>query len=98
MDASFGTERTPPKRERSNARARDWSRPRIVMMLWERGLSLRSLSRSRGLAPKTLSVALHRPWPRGESIIAEALGVAPEVIWPTRFALRAQRKSKKASA
>jgi len=68
------------------------------MMLWERGFTLRSLSRSSGLASKTLGTALHRPWSRGESIIAGALGVAPEVIWPTRYALRARKKKAKASA
>jgi Ner family transcriptional regulator len=64
------------------------------MMLWEKGLSLRSLSRASGLASKTLSAAMYRPWPRGEAIIADALGVAPEVIWPTRYALRAERKKR----
>jgi len=70
----------------------DWSRPKIVMALWERGFSLRSLSRANDLAPKTLNAALDRPWPRGERIIAEALGVAPEEIWPSRFEQRAARK------
>ncbi|EEJ2444476.1 helix-turn-helix domain-containing protein [Salmonella enterica subsp. enterica serovar 13,23:y:e,n,z15] len=25
------------------------------------------------------------PWPKGERLIAEALGVAPEKIWPSRY-------------
>jgi Ner family transcriptional regulator len=70
----------------------DWSRPKIIMMLWERGITVRSLSRDSGLASKTLDAALHRPWPRGESIIAKALGVRAEDIWPSRYAARAKRK------
>ncbi|WP_162265502.1 helix-turn-helix domain-containing protein, partial [Salmonella enterica] len=29
--------------------------------------------------------ALNRRWPKGERLIAEALGVAPEKIWPSRY-------------
>ncbi|CCK09528.1 Ner-like regulatory protein [Cronobacter sakazakii 696] len=28
---------------------------------------------------------LTRPWPRGEKIIAEALGTEPWIIWPSRY-------------
>ncbi|HDT6506775.1 TPA: helix-turn-helix domain-containing protein [Klebsiella aerogenes] len=33
----------------------------------------------------TLTNALNRRWPKGERLIAEALGVAPEKIWPSRY-------------
>jgi Ner family transcriptional regulator len=26
-----------------------------------------------------------RPWPKGEAIIANAIGVKKEVIWPSRY-------------
>ncbi|EAX0920990.1 transcriptional regulator, partial [Salmonella enterica] len=32
-----------------------------------------------------LTNALNRHWPKGERLIAEALGVAPEQIWPSRY-------------
>ncbi|ECG1336568.1 hypothetical protein DS259_21380 [Salmonella enterica subsp. indica] len=33
----------------------------------------------------TLANALIRHWPKGERLIAEALGIAPEHIWPSRY-------------
>ena len=33
----------------------------------------------------TLANALSRPWPKGEMIIAKALGTDPWVIWPSRY-------------
>lgn len=32
-----------------------------------------------------MSMAIWRPWPKAERIIAEALGVPPEQIWPSRY-------------
>ena len=32
-----------------------------------------------------LANALTRPWPKGELIIANALGTDPWVIWPSRY-------------
>ncbi|MBE8892976.1 helix-turn-helix domain-containing protein [Klebsiella grimontii] len=49
---------------------------------WE--TSLAALSRNAGLASSTLTNALSR-WPKGERLIAEALGIAPEQSWPSRF-------------
>lgn len=37
-------------------------------------------------APTTLTNALARPWPKGERIIAQAIGVSPAEIWPSRYA------------
>ncbi|MBW1252694.1 helix-turn-helix domain-containing protein [Pantoea allii] len=44
-----------------------------------------ALSRKAGLALSTLANALTRPWPKGESLIAAALGVKPEKIWRSRY-------------
>ncbi|MCI4237355.1 transcriptional regulator [Dickeya dianthicola] len=38
-----------------------------------------------GLSASTLANALVRPWPRGEWLIAEALGIPPAEIWPSRY-------------
>ncbi|MDI5811375.1 helix-turn-helix domain-containing protein, partial [Salmonella enterica subsp. enterica serovar Anatum] len=43
------------------------------------------VSRNAGLASSTLTNALNRRWPKGEKLIAEALGIAPEQIWPSRL-------------
>ncbi|MDL2149023.1 helix-turn-helix domain-containing protein, partial [Escherichia coli] len=32
-----------------------------------------------------LANALSRPWPKGEMIIAKALGTDPWIIWPSRY-------------
>ncbi len=64
----------------------DWHKADIGAALKKRGLSLASLSRENGLASGTLHNAIVRHWPKGEKIIAEAIGVAPEDIWPTRYA------------
>lgn len=70
---------------------KDWSRKRIVYELHERNLTLNSLSLRAGLAASTLKNALRIPYPKGERIIAEAIGVAPEVIWGSRYAEREKR-------
>ncbi|EFC51673.1 Mu-like prophage FluMu DNA-binding protein Ner family protein [Neisseria subflava NJ9703] len=37
------------------------------------------------MSPNTLKGALQFPYLKGEKIIADAIGVPPEVIWPTRY-------------
>lgn len=64
----------------------DWHRADIVAALRKADWSLRRLSMHHGYAsPSTLTNALARPWPKGERIIADAIGVAPELIWPSRY-------------
>jgi Ner family transcriptional regulator len=63
----------------------DWSRAYITAALWERGTSFRRLSRMHNYAPTALNQALNRPWPRAEAIIAGAIGLTPQQIWPSRY-------------
>ncbi|MBV8874412.1 MAG: helix-turn-helix domain-containing protein [Metakosakonia sp.] len=49
------------------------------------GTSLLALSRQAGLASSLLANALTRRRPKGERLIAEALGIAPEQIWPSCY-------------
>ncbi|EDN4181009.1 helix-turn-helix domain-containing protein [Enterobacter hormaechei] len=63
----------------------DWHSADIIAGLRKRGTSLAAVSRQAGLASSTLANALIRHWPKGERLIAEALGVAPEQIWPSRY-------------
>lgn len=51
------------------------------------GWSLRALSAHHGLSATTLRKALAKPWPKGEKRIADALGVKPWDIWPSRYAV-----------
>lgn len=63
----------------------DWHSADIIAALKKRGTSLSALSRQAGLASSTLANTLIRHWPKGEKLIAEKLGVAPEQIWPSRY-------------
>ncbi len=63
----------------------DWHSADIIAALKKRGTSLSAVSRNSGLASSTLANALIRHWPKGERLIAEALGTAPEQIWPSRY-------------
>ncbi|EDP9826110.1 transcriptional regulator [Salmonella enterica subsp. enterica] len=63
----------------------DWHPADIIAALRKRGTSLAALSREAGLASATLANALHRHWLKGEKMIADALEVTPEQIWPSRY-------------
>jgi Ner family transcriptional regulator len=63
----------------------DWHPADIIAGLHKKGTSLAALSRSAGLSSSTLANALTRPWPKGEYLIAEALGLHPSVLWPSRY-------------
>ena len=71
----------------------DWHPADIVAALRKAGWSLRRLSAHHGYMPGQLSAAINRPWPKGERLIAAAIGVAPETIWPSRWAVRAEREA-----
>ncbi|MFE8153324.1 helix-turn-helix transcriptional regulator [Brenneria goodwinii] len=63
----------------------DWHPADIIAALKKRGTSMAVVSRNAGLASSTLANALTKHWPKGERLIAEALGVEPEQIWPSRY-------------
>ncbi|WP_317179956.1 helix-turn-helix domain-containing protein [Lelliottia amnigena] len=63
----------------------DWHKADVIAALRKKGTSLAALSREVGLGSSTLANALERPWPKGELIIAEAIGVGAEIIWPSRY-------------
>jgi Ner family transcriptional regulator len=65
--------------------------PDIVALLWKRGLSIGRLSVQHGYARTTLATALRRPYLEAEKIIAAALGLSPQDIWPERFRARHAR-------
>ena len=63
----------------------DWHQADIIAALRKKGTTLAAVSRAAGLGSSTLSNALARPWPKGEIIIAQALGIHPSIIWPSRY-------------
>ncbi|WP_049294599.1 helix-turn-helix domain-containing protein [Franconibacter helveticus] len=64
---------------------KDWHKADIIAALRKKETSLAALSRSAGLSSSTLANTLIRPWPKGEYLIAEAIGVHPSTIWPSRY-------------
>ena len=64
---------------------KDWHRQEILAAIRKRKGSLSALSRDNGLSSGTLANALTRPWPKGELLIAGALGIEPSEIWPSRY-------------
>jgi len=63
----------------------DWHNADIKAALEKAGWSLRQLSLKHGYAAGSLRVTLTNHWLRGEKIIADAIGVSPFDIWPSRF-------------
>ncbi len=73
----------------------DWHRADIIAALHKAGWSLRQLALSHGYSSgTTLKNALDRPWPKGERIIANAIGVPVEEIWAGRHEDRCHRKGR----
>lgn len=62
--------------------AADWHSAYIVYRLRVNGLSLRKLGKLSGVS---VIPATKHSMPKAEQIIAEALGVPPQTIWPSRF-------------
>ncbi|GBU14288.1 transcriptional regulator [Enterobacterales bacterium] len=63
----------------------NWHTADIIAALHKKGTTLAALSRESGLSSSTLANALSRPWPKGELLIAQALGTKPSDIWPLRY-------------
>lgn len=72
--------------KQKKAASKDWHPADIVAAVRKAGWSLRKLSTHHKYhCPTTLGTALKRPWPKGQKIIADAIGIAPEKIWPSRY-------------
>lgn len=73
--------RTPKKPPKG-----DWHPADIKAALEKAGWSLRRLSLYHGYSNgSTLRKALSFPWSKGEKLIADALGLHPNKIWPSRY-------------
>lgn len=65
--------------------AGDWPSHYIVYRLRERGLSLRRVAVRKGYSPGSPAKTTKTPWPKMERVIADAIGVTPQEIWPSRY-------------
>lgn len=74
------------KRDAKKTAVKDWHPADIVAALRKAGWSFRRLSIHHGYAvPETLAKVQSRKWPKGERLVAEAIGVHPADIWPSRY-------------
>ena len=63
----------------------DWHPADIKAALDKAGWSLSQLSIYHGVSRNCMGVALRRPFPKAERIIAEVIGDRPQDIWPSRY-------------
>lgn len=71
----------------------DWHPADIVAALKKKGYTLSKLAFEHNLKDSSgLSVAMVRSFPKGEQRIAAALGIDPQLIWPTRYNADGSRK------
>lgn len=74
-----------PNRPKKTGR-KDWSSSYIEHRLKDAGWNYAKLARHHDYASRsTFRNAVMRPWPKGERLLAEAIGVPPELIWPSRY-------------
>lgn len=68
----------------------DWNKEDIKAAVWKLGTSMKGLALANGYrSVDAVNQALFRPYPKAERIIAKAIGVKPEVIWPSRYKFNA---------
>jgi Ner family transcriptional regulator len=63
----------------------DWHPADVKAALEKAGWSVTRLAKSHGLTHGVVSRALRYPYRRGEMIVADALGLDPREIWPSRY-------------
>jgi Ner family transcriptional regulator len=63
----------------------DWHPADILAALKKRGHTLAGLSVANGYHPTAAGKALKMPWPAVEQLVAAALGLSPQAIWPSRY-------------
>lgn len=77
----------------------DWHPAQVKAQLEMKGTNLSQLAREHDYAH--INDVLHRSWLAAELIVAKALGMKPEQIWPSRYQRtreRAKQLTRNASA
>lgn len=71
----------------------DWHPADIKAALHKKGITLKGIADAYGLtSSSTLSSVFTRSYPLNEKRIADAIGVHPKVIWPSRYNADGSRK------
>ena len=71
--------------KRRHTVSEDWDRATILYRVHLAGRTMAGISRAAGYARTAANVALIRQWPAVEALIAKAIGVLPQTIWPSRY-------------
>jgi Ner family transcriptional regulator len=66
----------------------DWHPTNVQAALKKRGFTLAGLSAANGYHATAAGKAPKRPWPALETLIADAIGIPPDQIWPGRYKSR----------
>lgn len=66
----------------------DWHREIIKAELHKRGITFRALDVKAGVKQDVVKSVLTRLCRKYELLVANALGVSPETIWPSRYEAR----------
>lgn len=84
---------------KNSATPADWHPADVKAALEKRGVSLRRLAKECGYSH--IQRVLVSPWWAAEQVVASALGLKPEQIWPNRYTQprdRAQRMTRNPAA
>jgi Ner family transcriptional regulator len=73
------------KVEQEDKSTADWHPADVQAALKKRGFSLAGLSAANGYHATAAGKALKRSWPALEVLIAAAIGIPPQEIWPSRY-------------
>ena len=65
--------------------AADWHPADVLAALKKRGHTLAGLSVTNGYHPTAAGKALKQSWPALERLLADAIGLPPQQIWPSRY-------------
>ena len=66
-------------------KVQDWHPIDLGGAVRKAGSSLCRLARQHGLHSSTVRMALYKPYPKSERIIAEFLKIPAQTIWPSRY-------------
>jgi len=71
----------------------NWTRTTIIAALRERGTTVAALADEAGLSRHTIYGALERPYPRVHAIIAKAIAIPVQTIWPQFYDAAGRRRA-----
>lgn len=74
--------------ESTKKNAVNWHKADILAELKKKGWTLRSLAAEGNVSYSTLKTVFDKSYPKMERLVANAIGIAPEIIWAERFAER----------